>query len=360
MIMSPDISGRPLSIFDISGRAMSAQLVRLNTTASNLANAGTVSGSKASAFRALRPVFETAQQSNGIATVGVERIVRSTWSPPSATNPTTRWRTRTATSGSPASIARLSWSRWSRPPANIKTTSGPANRQDLDARHIEAWPMSVIDGLNAPNTAPATSAAFGGQGLDQKAFLRLLTTQLTTQDPFNPVDNTQMVAQMAQFTQVAGIAEMNQTLKSISDSVSGGRLSDASSWIGRSMLVGSEFATPLRDGSYGGELTLPANADRVSVSFVDEAGATVHTMELGARPAGAASFGWDGRNEAGQMAATGPLRVVVTAASGTTPVTPTISTWTAIAGLQSPANGGEARLVTGLGLLKPQDAIRIA
>jgi flagellar basal-body rod protein FlgC len=72
---------RPLSVFDISGRAMSAQLVRLNTTASNLANAGTVSGSKASAFRALRPVFETAQQSNGIATVGVERIVRSNVEP---------------------------------------------------------------------------------------------------------------------------------------------------------------------------------------------------------------------------------------------------------------------------------------
>jgi flagellar basal-body rod protein FlgC len=72
---------RPLSVFDISGRAMSAQLVRLNTTASNLANAGTVSGSKASAFRALRPVFETAQQSNGIATVGVDRIVRSNVEP---------------------------------------------------------------------------------------------------------------------------------------------------------------------------------------------------------------------------------------------------------------------------------------
>ena len=50
--------GQNLSIFDISGRAMAAQLVRLNTTASNLANAGTVSGSEASAFRAMKPVFK--------------------------------------------------------------------------------------------------------------------------------------------------------------------------------------------------------------------------------------------------------------------------------------------------------------
>ena len=48
-----------LSIFDISGRAMSAQLVRLNTTASNLANAGTVAGSEKEAFRSLKPVFRT-------------------------------------------------------------------------------------------------------------------------------------------------------------------------------------------------------------------------------------------------------------------------------------------------------------
>ena len=79
--------GRPLSVFDISGRAMSAQLVRLNTTASNLANAGTVAGSKAAAFRALRPVFETAEQQSGIATVGVDRIVRSNVEPTKQHNP---------------------------------------------------------------------------------------------------------------------------------------------------------------------------------------------------------------------------------------------------------------------------------
>jgi flagellar basal-body rod protein FlgC len=48
-----------MNVFDIAGRAMSAQLVRLNTTASNLANAGSVSGTKDGAFRALKPVFET-------------------------------------------------------------------------------------------------------------------------------------------------------------------------------------------------------------------------------------------------------------------------------------------------------------
>lgn len=220
---------------------------------------------------------------------------------------------------------------------------------------------NVIDGLNAGNTITSTSGAIGGQALDQRAFLRLLTTQMTTQDPFNPVDNTQMVAQMAQFSSVAGIAEMNQSLKTLISSLSGsGRFSDASAWIGRSMLVQSDVITPLGDGSYAGELTLPSDADTVSLNFVDANGATVHTMELGARQAGAAGFAWNGKNEAGQQIATGPLKVVVTARSGTSAVDPTIAAWTAIAGLQSPANGSAARLVTGLGLLRPEDAIRIA
>lgn len=66
--------GNNLSIFDISGRAMSAQLVRLNTTASNLANAGTVAGSEGSAFRAMKPVFRTVMGEAGQATVQVDRI----------------------------------------------------------------------------------------------------------------------------------------------------------------------------------------------------------------------------------------------------------------------------------------------
>jgi flagellar basal-body rod protein FlgC len=68
---------RPMSVFDIAGRAMSAQLMRLNTTASNLANAGSVSGTRAGAFRALRPVFRTVEESPGIATVAVDRVVQA-------------------------------------------------------------------------------------------------------------------------------------------------------------------------------------------------------------------------------------------------------------------------------------------
>ncbi|MGF7169175.1 flagellar basal-body rod protein FlgC [Sphingobium xanthum] len=71
------MADKPMNIFDISGRAMSAQLVRLNATASNLANAGSVSGSEAQAYRAIRPVFSTVTEKPGVATVKVDQIVSS-------------------------------------------------------------------------------------------------------------------------------------------------------------------------------------------------------------------------------------------------------------------------------------------
>ncbi len=71
----------PMSVFDIAGRAMSAQLVRLNTTASNLANAGSVSGTEAGAFRAMKPVFSPVTNAPGVATVKVDRIDTSQVAP---------------------------------------------------------------------------------------------------------------------------------------------------------------------------------------------------------------------------------------------------------------------------------------
>jgi flagellar basal-body rod protein FlgC len=78
----------PLSLFDISGRAMAAQLVRLNTTASNLANAGTVSGSQTTAYRSMKPVFRTVMDAQGRATVDVDRIASGGTAPTKRHDPT--------------------------------------------------------------------------------------------------------------------------------------------------------------------------------------------------------------------------------------------------------------------------------
>jgi len=74
-----------LNIFQIAGRAMSAQQVRLNTVASNLANAGSITSSTDTAYRAMRPVFETEyaafHKNNGVATVSAVTVERSQVTP---------------------------------------------------------------------------------------------------------------------------------------------------------------------------------------------------------------------------------------------------------------------------------------
>lgn len=212
---------------------------------------------------------------------------------------------------------------------------------------------SAIDALAASQPSSKNGA------LDQSAFLKLMTTQLKTQDPFDPVDNTQMVAQMAQFSSVAGIAEMNASLKAIATNVASSRVGDAASWIGRAALVQSDTAAPLADGSYAGEITLPRGATNVGISLVDENGRLVHSQTLGAQPAGALSFAWDGKDADGRTAATGALKVLVTAADADGPVASSISTWTDIVAVQSPAGGSDAKLVTALGLISPTDAQRL-
>ena len=66
------------SVYDIAGRAMAAQLVRLNTVASNLANAGSTTGDPNTAYKPLKPVFKTEYsdlvKKNGVATVDAVQV----------------------------------------------------------------------------------------------------------------------------------------------------------------------------------------------------------------------------------------------------------------------------------------------
>jgi flagellar basal-body rod modification protein FlgD len=218
----------------------------------------------------------------------------------------------------------------------------------------------MTSAINTANTSIAglngATKASGNGTLDQTSFLKLMTTQLQTQDPFAPMDNTQMVAQMAQFSSVAGIAEMNASLKAIATQLDAGRVGDAAGWIGKSALIAGDFVNRGTDGTFAGQVNLDAPADKVTIDLLDASGLIVHSEALGAST-GTIVFKWDGNNDTG--AATGPLRVRVTAKSGTNTVATTTNVWTPITAVQSPAGGSAQRLVTPNGLIAPDAAIRL-
>ncbi|MBU1254536.1 flagellar basal body rod protein FlgC [Qipengyuania sp. DY56-A-20] len=72
----------PSSLFEVGHRAMSAQLVRMNTAASNLANAGSVAGSEEAAYRPMRTVFaQELDRASGLSSVRVDGVVREDVAP---------------------------------------------------------------------------------------------------------------------------------------------------------------------------------------------------------------------------------------------------------------------------------------
>jgi flagellar basal-body rod modification protein FlgD len=220
---------------------------------------------------------------------------------------------------------------------------------------------SYLDSLaNTASTSTTTKASNGGnQTLTQSDFLKLLTTQMQAQDPLNPTDNTQMVAQMAQFSATTGIAEMNQSLTNIASTLSASRVGDVANWIGKNALVNSATSTPLSDGSYAGTVTLPSAASQVGISLSDSKGNIVYSGVASNVAAGDIPFFFDGKDSSGN-AIPGPLNITVTAqdTSGKSMSTST-SSWTSISGVQSPASG-TTKLVTGLGTIDPTTALQIS
>jgi flagellar basal-body rod modification protein FlgD len=178
---------------------------------------------------------------------------------------------------------------------------------------------------------------------------------MQTQDPFEPMDNAQMVSQMATITNSSGIAEMNQTLKGLASQLTGSRLGDAASWIGKSMLVQSNIVAPDAAGQYIGQVSFAGATSGATVDLMDGNGNVLKTIELGNQDAGDVNFYWDGKNDLGEQVATDALKIRVNGASPTR-----VASWATIAAVQSPADGSASKLITALGTYSPSDALSLA
>ncbi len=169
-------------------------------------------------------------------------------------------------------------------------------------------------GINRTGASSAnTPTADTSQQMNQADFLELMTAQLKNQDPFAPVDNTQMVAQMAQLSQSSGIAEMNTTLKAISARLGASTTSDMMAWIGRTVQTAGDTAYPSTDGSLSGSVDLGGDAANVSVTIQNANGEVLKTVDLGAQSKGTLDFEWDGTTDSGDPAGAGPFTIKASA-----------------------------------------------
>ncbi|HHQ13552.1 MAG TPA: flagellar hook assembly protein FlgD [Chromatiales bacterium] len=146
--------------------------------------------------------------------------------------------------------------------------------------------------------------------LGQEDFMTLMIEQFRNQDPFQPMENGQFIAQMAQFSQVSGIAEMNQSMGKLADSLASNQALQASTLVGRSVLAEGNLVN-LRgeDSTVKGGVDLPYATGSAFVRIFDNSGQPIRDIPLGPRNAGVNTFEWDGKLPDGEQAPPGLYRI---------------------------------------------------
>jgi flagellar basal-body rod modification protein FlgD len=174
-----------------------------------------------------------------------------------------------------------------------------------------------VSGSNVP--AAGSSATPANMQINQTDFLKIITAQLTDQNPLSPTDPTQFVTQLEGMSEVSSMQNM-QTAMQASSLMSGASL------IGQSVLVPGTQAQLASGGSIGGAATAPSGASQLTVTITDAKGNFVNSMNVTPATSGLTSFVWNGQTSAGAAAAAGTYNIAINATvNGTTqPVDPMV------------------------------------
>lgn len=173
--------------------------------------------------------------------------------------------------------------------------------------------MSTVTGIDA--AAGAAAAAKATQGMGKDAFLTLLITQLQNQDPLNPADSTEFTAQLAQFSSLEQLSQINSQLETLGLYQASINNAQAVSFIGKEVLARGNTIELAAGKTAACEFELGAPAQTVVVSIYDANGRFVREIHAAAMPAGRQRLNWDGKDLSGNPAAAGAYTFEVQAES---------------------------------------------
>ncbi|RUL76123.1 flagellar hook assembly protein FlgD [Dyella choica] len=166
-----------------------------------------------------------------------------------------------------------------------------------------------VSGLSL--TGSTVTSTPSGTSMTQSDFLQLLTTQLKSQDPTKPMDNSQMAAELAQFAQLGTLQNIQSGLTGLSSNLSSdlqtSQVLSSASLVGRQVLVPS--STLAYSGSTVNGAVNVSTASDVVVSIKDNSGNVVNTIDLGPQQAGLAQFSWNGKDSSGNAVASGTYTI---------------------------------------------------
>jgi len=175
-----------------------------------------------------------------------------------------------------------------------------------------------MDPISAINAQPSQSL-FGtnNAALGKEDFLRILVTQLRNQDPINPVNSENFATQLAQFSSL-------EQLQNINDSLGQGIESDmllnqainntmATTLIGQTVRAAGNVVAVSEGKGADINFSLGAAAKKVTIEIRDANGSLVKTVELEQKVAGDQKFEWDGKDSSGNQVAEGKYQFSVQA-----------------------------------------------
>lgn len=170
--------------------------------------------------------------------------------------------------------------------------------------------MSLVDPVSASTLAGAGKAAAAAdptRGFGQDQFLTLMLAQLKNQDPLKPLEPSEFLGQLAQFSTVTGIQGMQKTLGGLAESNRAAQVLEGASLVGRSVLTAGNTARLSAGVPLTGAVEVPPGAGSVEVMVRDASGALVRRIPLDAAE-GVAEFSWNGLTDGGSAAPSGPYR----------------------------------------------------
>lgn len=161
-----------------------------------------------------------------------------------------------------------------------------------------------LDGIRLPKESIVPEAK--SQQLTQDDFFSLLSQQLSMQDPFKPVDNDQMIAQMASFSTVDGITKLNKEIVNLNGVMTSSQALQASGLVGRKVLIPTDTGNISAESpTIKGVISTPAKIPEVTVRVEDEKGQVVTTFKVDGSKGGNVDVNWDGLDKDGNPVTAG-------------------------------------------------------
>jgi flagellar basal-body rod modification protein FlgD len=172
---------------------------------------------------------------------------------------------------------------------------------------------SNYDVYNSLGLTAGQDQKSSGNNLGIEDFMNLLVTQLTHQDPFKPMENTELATQISQFATVSGIDDLNKSFSDFAGNMVAQQSIQASNLVGHEVMIESYMGALPTGGSLNGAVYLPSAGSNVKVQITDKSGALVRELSLGQQSAGMTQFSWDGITDSGDYANPGQYNITATA-----------------------------------------------